>query len=54
MKKYKVIINQVKTVEVNVLAHSPKEAERRINDIVRNTDVLSKCEADEAFLIKLF
>ena len=54
MKKYKVIINQVKTVEVNVMAHSPKEAERRINDIVHNTDVLSKCEADEAFLIKAF
>lgn len=54
MKKYKVIINQVKTVEVNVMAHSSKEAERKINDIIDNTDILSKCESDETFLIKAF
>lgn len=54
MRKYKVIINQIKTVEVNIIANSAKEAERKINDIVENTDILSKCDADETILIKGF
>lgn len=54
MKEYKVFINQINTVEVNVMARSDKEAERRIKDIIENTDLLSKCKGDESILIKAF
>jgi len=54
MKEYKVVVNQVRTVDMKVRANSDKEAERKIKDIIESTNLLSKCEADETVLVKAF
>ncbi len=54
MKEYKVIVMQVSSIDMKVMARSDKEAERKVKDIVENTDLLTKCAGDEATLIKAF
>lgn len=54
MREYKVIVNQVRTVDVKVMANSAKEAERKMKFIAENSNLLSKCESDETVLIKAF
>ena len=54
MKEYKVVVMQVSSIDMKVMARSDKEAERKVKDIVENTDLLTKCMSDEAMLIKAF
>ena len=54
MKEYKVVVMQVRNIDMKVMARSDKEAERKVKDIVENTDLLTKCISDEAMLIKAF
>lgn len=54
MKEYKVVVMQVSSIDMKVMARSDKEAERKVKDIVENTDLLTKCAGDESTLIKAF
>ncbi len=54
MKEYKVVVMQVSSIDMKVMARFDKEAERKVKDIIENTDLLTKCKGDEATLIKAF